>query len=154
VAAALAARSEFEMLSRRAEGLRQIVDACGGADAAYRMLMIEHIPTLADKAAAAISTIKFDKVVLWGGTGANGAAGAGVSQFVQDIVSSLPPALHTMLNIGGVSVADQVFRIEDDEAATGEPARKAARRSPAPPAGAVPATVEKKGDSTTVKLPK
>jgi flotillin len=72
-----AARGEFEMLSKKAEGLKQIVEACGGADAAYRMLMIEHIPTLADKAAEAISNIKFDKVVMWGGAGPNGNGAAG-----------------------------------------------------------------------------
>jgi flotillin len=115
-----AARGEYEMLSKKAEGLRKIVEACGGADQAYRMLMIEHIPTLADKAAEAISNIKFDKVVMWGGNGANGSAN-GVTSFVTDLMGTLPPALHTMLNIGGVSVADGVFRIVDDEAPAATP---------------------------------
>jgi flotillin len=110
-----AARGEFEMLSKKAEGLRKIVDACGGPDAAYRMLMIEHIPTLADKAAEAISNIKFDKVVMWGGGSGNGSAASGVSAFVTDLMGTLPPALHTMLNIGGLSVADGVFKVQPDE---------------------------------------
>jgi flotillin len=98
------ARGEYEMLAKRADGLEHIVKACGGADEAYRMLMIEHIPTLADKAAEAISSSRFDKVVMWGGAGQNGSAGAGVSSFITDLMASLPPALHTMLNIGGVKV--------------------------------------------------
>jgi flotillin len=113
-----AARGEFEMLSKKAEGLRQIVDACGGADAAYRMLMIEHIPTLADKAAEAISNIKFDKVVMWGGAGQNGSPANGVTSFVTDLMGTLPPALHTMLNIGGVSVADALVRVHPDAVET------------------------------------
>ena len=124
-----AARGEFEMLSKRADGLKRIVEACGGSEAAYRMLMIEHIPTLADKAAEAISNIKFDKVVMWGGAGPNGSgsAGAGVSSFVTDLMNTLPPALHTMLNIGGISVADSVFRVVEDE--DGKPAVKIERRA-------------------------
>jgi flotillin len=109
------ARGEYEMLSKKAEGLKLIVDACGGADQAYRMLMIEHIPTLADKAAEAISNIKFDKVVMWGGNGAHGSSANGVTNFVTDLMGTLPPALHTMMNIGGVSVADGLFRIVEDE---------------------------------------
>jgi flotillin len=124
-----AARGEFEMLSKRADGLKRIVEACGGADAAYRMLMLEHIPVLADKAAEAISNIKFDKVVMWGGAGpnGNGSAGSGVSNFVTDLMGTLPPALHTMLNIGGVSVADTVFRVVEDD--DGKPSVKVERRA-------------------------
>jgi flotillin len=109
-----AARGDYEMLSKKAEGLKRIVDACGGPEAAYRMLMIEHIPVLADKAAEAISNIKFDKVVMWGGAGPNGSA-SGVTNFVTDLMGTLPPALHTMLNIGGVSVADGMFKVHSDD---------------------------------------
>jgi flotillin len=112
------ARGEFEKLSKKAEGLKQIVEACGGADQAYRLLMLERIETLADKAATAISNIKFDKVVLWGGAGGNGANGggaaSGVSSFVTDLMGTLPPALHTMMDIGGVKVADNLFKIEQE----------------------------------------
>ncbi|CAN5870684.1 flotillin family protein [soil metagenome] len=122
------ARGEFEMLSKKAEGLRKIVEACGGADEAYRMLMIEHIPTLADKAAEAISNIKFDKVVMWGGANGHGSAGSGVSSFVTDLMGALPPALHTMLNIGGVSVGDGMFKITDDDVADALAAKTAVER--------------------------
>jgi flotillin len=111
------ARGEFEKLSKKAEGLKQIVEACGGADQAYRLLMLERIETLADKAAGAISNIKFDKVVLWGGAagnGTNGGAATGVSSFVTDLMGTLPPALHTMMNIGGVKIAEGLFKVEQD----------------------------------------
>ena len=131
------ARGEFETLSRKADGLKRIVDACGGADEAYRLLMLEHLDHLADKAAEAVQNIKFDKVVMWGG--GNGGAGAGVSSFVADVMGSLPPALHTMMNIGGVKIADGLFEIVDDEdeeeeargsnrgGAAGEPAKPASK---------------------------
>jgi len=117
------ARGEYEMLEKRADGLKRIVEACGGADQAYRLLMLEHVPALADKAAEALSNIKFDKVVLWGGAGQNGGVGAGVSGFVTDLMNTLPPALHTMMNIGGVQVGDGVFKMMEEEAAAGEAKR-------------------------------
>lgn len=114
------ADGELERLNAQAEGLRAIVEACGGAEEAYRLLMIEHVPHLAETAAQAIQNIKFDKVVLWGGAGGNGA-GAGVSNFITDLMGSLPPALHTMLDIGGVRIGDgKGFGIVPDAATNGE----------------------------------
>lgn len=110
------ARGEYEKLSKKAEGLERIVAACGSADEAYRLLMLEKIEYLADKAAEAISNIRFDKVVMWGGANGSGA-GAGVSSFVTDLVSTIPPALHTMMNIGGVKLNDGVLQVMDEEAA-------------------------------------
>jgi flotillin len=109
------ARGEFEKLSKKAEGLKQIVDAAGGAESAYRLLMLEHIDHLANTAAKAISNIKFDKVVMWGGANGDGGAGAGVSSFITDLMKSLPPALHTMMDIGGVRIPDGVLQLQRDE---------------------------------------
>lgn len=113
------ARGEFEKLSKKAEGLREIVEACGGAEEAYQLLMLEHLDHLADKAAEAIQNIKFDKVTVWGGSGSNGAS-AGVSSFVEDLMGSLPPALHTMLDIGGIRIADGLVEVVDDDATAQE----------------------------------
>ena len=91
------------------------MNACGGADQAYRLLVLEHLDHLADTAADAISNIKFDKVVMWGG--ANGE-GPGVSSFVTDLMSAVPPALQTMMDIGGVRVSDGIFEVIEDGGAT------------------------------------
>ena len=50
---------------RRAKACEQIIEACGGAQQAFQMLMLEHLDTLAEASAKAISNIKFDKVVVW-----------------------------------------------------------------------------------------
>jgi flotillin len=110
------ARGEYERLSKKADGLKEIVLACGGADQAYRLLMLEHIDTLADKTAEAIRNIKFDKVVMWGGAGANGhGSGAGVAGFVHDVMRTVPPALQTMMDIGGIQVPDNIVRVVPDD---------------------------------------
>ena len=64
------ARGQYEILAKKGEGLKQIIDACGGAQQAFQLLMLEHLDTLAETAAKAISNIKFDKVVVWENGGA------------------------------------------------------------------------------------
>ena len=66
------ARGQYEILAKKGEGLKKIIDACGGAQAAFQLLMLEHMDALAEASAKAISNIKFDKVVVWEGGGANG----------------------------------------------------------------------------------
>src|SRR5437773_9899342 len=65
------ARGQYEILAKKGEGLRKIIEACGGATQAFQLLMLEHLDTLAQTAAQAISNIKFDKVIVWenGGNG-------------------------------------------------------------------------------------
>jgi flotillin len=134
------ARGEFEKLAKKADGLGRIVGACGGAEQAYQLLMLEHLDHLAQTAAEAISNIKLDKVVVWGGAGASGADGrdgVGVSAFVRDLAGTVPPVLQMLRDIGGVRVSDRVVSLEDD-------AESAAAASPASDAGARPvATVER-----------
>src|SRR5205807_7440717 len=59
------AKGQYEMLAKKADGLRQIIEACGGAQQAFQLLMLEHLDNLAQTSAKAISNIKFDKVVVW-----------------------------------------------------------------------------------------
>ena len=66
------ARGQYEILAKKGEGLKQIVEACGGSKQAFQMLMLEHLDNLAEASAKAISNIKFDKIVVWEGGGGNG----------------------------------------------------------------------------------
>ena len=64
------ARGQYEILAKKGEGLKQIVEACGGAKQAFQLLMLEHLDKLAETAAKAITNIKFDKIVVWENGGA------------------------------------------------------------------------------------
>jgi flotillin len=105
------AEGEYQKLAKKAEGLGRIVAECGGADEAYRLLMIEHMDHLADKAAEAIGSIKMDKVMLWGG-GKN--EGGGVADFIRDLGAGVVPMMHLMRDIGGVQLPDSVLRFVDE----------------------------------------
>jgi flotillin len=125
------ARGEYEILAKKAEGLRKIVEGCGGSQQAFQMLMLEHLETLSATAARAISNIKFDKVVVWdSGQNGNGqgAAPGGAAGFLQSLARAIPPMLNIMQDVGGVKMPDYFGQMvpEGDGAAKGSPAPPAA----------------------------
>ena len=94
------ARGQYEIMARKADAMKQLVEAAGGAKEAYQLLMLEHLDTLAETSAKAISNIKFDKVVVWdSGNGAGSAAG-----FLQNMAKTLPPMMHVLKDIAGVEL--------------------------------------------------
>ncbi len=101
------ARGQYEILARKGDGLKRIIEACGGPQQAYQMLMLEHLDTLAQTAATAISNIKFDKVVVWEG---GGTSGGSTANFLQSMTRSLPPMLQVMRDIGGLELPDAILK--------------------------------------------
>ena len=103
--ASAAARGQAHGLKMKAEGLQAIIEACGGSDEAYRLLLLEHIDTLAETNARAISNLRFDKVVVWdGGSSENGA----VSNFVKDVTKSMPPMLDVLKDFADIDLQANV----------------------------------------------
>ena len=120
------ARGQFEILAKKGDGLKRIVESCGSSQAAFQMMMLEHLEHLSETAATAISNVKFDKVVVWDG-GQNGEGGNGASNFLRGLGSSLPPMLQIMKDVGGVEMPEYFGRILGDEATkvlTPEPPQK------------------------------
>lgn len=131
------ARGQYEILAKKAEGLQRIVEGCGGAQQAFQLLLLEHLPQMAETAAKAIANVKFDKVVVWdGGAGSNGKnATAG---FLHGLAGSLPPLLQMMRDIGGVEMPGYFGKLAetDNSAAAGSAAGSAAGAATVAPAGA------------------
>jgi len=101
------ARGQYEILAKKGEGLGRIVEACGSAEAAFQMLMLEHIEKLSENAAKAIQNIKFDKIVVWDGAGSAGPGGTSATAgFLKNLAGSLPPMLQMMRDIGGVKMPE------------------------------------------------
>lgn len=107
------ARGQFEILSKKGDGLRQIIDACGGAKEAFQMLLLEHLDKLAEASAQAISNIKFDKIVVWENGGRDG--GGSTADFLSNMARTLPPMMRVMKDIGGVELPESFIRIQGDE---------------------------------------
>ncbi len=128
------ARGNYEILAKKGEGLKAIVESCGGAQAAFQMLMLEHIEELSKTAAQAISNVKFDKVVVWDGGGENGKSGT--AGFLRGLAGALPPMMHMMRDIGGVDMPAYFGKLVEQAAADAEkPASNgSASQESAPPA--------------------
>lgn len=111
------ARGQYEMLAKKAEGLKQIVAAAGGSKEAFQLLMLEHVDNLAETAALAISNIKMDKVVVW-----DSGNGAATGNFIQGMANSLPPMMQVIKDIGGLELPAMFGKlIEDAPSANGAP---------------------------------
>jgi flotillin len=112
------ARGHYEILAKKGEGLKRIVEACGGAKEAFQLMMLEHLDTLAETSAKAISNIKFDKVVVWENGGSNGRSNT--ADFLHKMAGTLPPMLHVMKDIGGIEMPEALARLAGEEP-NGEP---------------------------------
>lgn len=111
------ARGQYEILAKKGEGLRTIIEACGSAQAAFQMLMLEHMDALAQASAQAISNIKFDKVVVWEG-GGNGQTGSSTSAFLHNMARTMPPMLQVLQDIGGVQMPEFLAKMQGEAPTT------------------------------------
>jgi flotillin len=110
------ARGQYEILAKKGEGLKQIVQACGGSTQAFQMLMLEHLDHLAEASAKAISNIKFDKVVVWENGGQNGRSST--AEFLTGMAKTLPPMMQVMRDIGGVELPESLVKLGTDGVST------------------------------------
>jgi flotillin len=149
------ARGQYEILAKKAAGLKAIVESCGGAQQAFQMLMLEHLDALSATAAKAISNIKFDKVVVWDG-GGNGKDGSNAtSNFLRGLSNTLPPMLQIMKDVGGVEMPAYFGKLMGDGAPGGtiapaprpsKPKSESARPKPAPGGDTATATQDPEPD--------
>ncbi|MHC4339658.1 MAG: flotillin family protein [Planctomycetota bacterium] len=108
------ARGQYEILEKKGLGFAEIVKACGDAQSAFQMLMLEHLDKLSETAAKAISNIKFDKIVVWDGGNSAGEGKSATSNFLSSLSGSLPPMLHMMRDIGGVKMPEYFGKVVND----------------------------------------
>jgi flotillin len=115
------ARGQFEILAKKGDGLRRIIEACGGAQQAFQLLMLEHLDALAQTAAQAIANIKFDKVIVWeNGGGANGDGQTSTSKFLHGMARSMPPMMQVLKDIAGVELPEFLARLSPEARNGGE----------------------------------
>ncbi len=108
------ARGQYEILAKKGEGLQRIVEACGGSDQAFKLLMLEHLDNLAECSAKAISNIKFDKVVVWE-NGGNGSGRNNTADFISGMAKTLPPMMQVMKDIGGIELPESLIKFSGDD---------------------------------------
>ncbi len=107
------ARGQYEILAKKGEGLKTIIDACGGSKEAFQMLMLEHFDSLVDASARAISNIKFDKIVVWDAAGKDGSSAT--AGWLQNMARTLPPMMQVMKEVGGVEFPEILTSLKTAE---------------------------------------
>ena len=97
----LMAQGLYEVLTKQAQGLDQIVKATGGdADNAAMLLITDKLPELFRLQSEAIQNIKIDKVTVWEGDEKTSTA-----NFISGLHKSVPP-LQDMFNMAGMELPE------------------------------------------------
>jgi flotillin len=98
------AQGLYEVLTKQAAGLDQIVKAAGNnSKDAVLLLIADKLPELVKTQAEAIKNIKIDKVTVWenGGSGEDGKSST--ANFLSGMYKSVPP-LQDMFNMAGMNL--------------------------------------------------
>ena len=100
------AKGIYEVLTKQAQGLEQIVKSAGNSSRdAVLLLIADKLPELVKLQAEAIKNIKIDKITVWdGGTKSDGGK-TSTADFISGIYGSVPP-LQNMFDMAGMQLPD------------------------------------------------
>jgi flotillin len=98
------ANGNFEILSKQAEGFKQLVAAAGDNSKDAVMIMIaDKLTDLVRLQSEAIQNIKIDKVTVWDSAGGGKDGKTSTSNFISGLYQSVPP-LQDMFNMAGMNL--------------------------------------------------
>ncbi|HRD56588.1 MAG TPA: SPFH domain-containing protein [Ferruginibacter sp.] len=97
------AKGLFEILTKQAQGYRDVVTAAGGDPTkAFQLLLIEKLPELVKTQVEAVKNLKIDKITVWdSGNGADG--NTSTANFVSGMMKTVPP-LNDLFNMAGLNL--------------------------------------------------
>ncbi len=111
------AEGTLRVLDAKSKGYKQLFEACGhDAKGASTMLLIEKLEEIVKLQVEAIKNIKIDKITVWdsGSSSANAEGGSSTSNFISQIVKSLP-ALHDVASLAGLELPEYLGHIKTQE---------------------------------------
>lgn len=105
-----------KVLEAKAEGYRQLIEACGSnPQVGPTLLLIEQLPQLVAEQVKAIQNLKIDKITVWD-TGHNGHNGNGrgtTADFLAGLVGSLP-RLHELAQQAGIDLPPMFGKVNQN----------------------------------------
>ena len=117
------------MLTKQADGLREIVQAAGGdPDAALRLLLADKMEELLRVQVEAVKNIKIDKVTVWD-SGENGQGKTATAGFVSGLMKSLPP-MNELFDMAGMNLPSFLGSDKKEEAESAVPAASPKKEQP------------------------
>lgn len=99
------AKGLFEILTKQAEGYKQVVEAAGGDPTkAFQLLLLEKLPELVKTQVEAVKNIKIDKITVWdSGNGGGDNGNSSTANFVSGMMKTVPP-LNDLFNMAGLNL--------------------------------------------------
>ena len=109
----IVARGTYEILTKQAEGLDQIVKAAGNSPKdAVLLLISDKLPELVRMQTEAIKNIKIDKVTVWE-SGQNGDGKNATASFVSGLYKAVPP-LKDIFDMAGMDLPNYLGKNSSD----------------------------------------
>ena len=103
------AMGRMEILTKMADGFREIVSAAGGdPDKAASLMIVDKLEAIAGVQANAISNIDFDKIVVY-----DGGDGNAVGSFLSGLTKALPP-FHEVARMAGIELPEFLGKMAKD----------------------------------------
>ena len=97
------AKGLYEIVTKQAEGYREVVGAAGGDPTkAFQLLLIEKLPELVKTQVEAVKNIKIDKITVWD-SGNNTDGNGSTANFVSGMMKTVPP-LNDLFNMAGLNL--------------------------------------------------
>ncbi|QQR98268.1 MAG: flotillin family protein [Sphingobacteriales bacterium] len=108
------AKGLFEILTKQAEGYKEVVAAAGGdPNKAFQLLLIEKLPELVRTQVEAVKNIKIDKITVWdSGNGQSENGNSSTANFVSGMMKTVPP-LNDLFNMAGLNLPSYLKGAEE-----------------------------------------
>jgi len=98
------AKGLYEILTKQAEGYKQVVAASGGDPTkAFQLLLIEKLPELVRTQVEAVKNIKIDKITVWDSGNGSDNGNSSTANFVSGMMKTVPP-LNDLFNMAGLNL--------------------------------------------------
>ena len=98
------AKGLYEILTKQAEGYREVVAAAGGDPTkAFHLLLIEKLPELVKTQVEAIKNIKIDKITVWDSGNDKESGQGSTANFVSGLMRTVPP-LNDLFDMAGLNL--------------------------------------------------
>jgi len=111
------ARGNFEILSKQAEGFKQIVSSAGdNPDAAVKLLIADKLENLVKVQVEAIKNLKIDKITVWDSGSKDGSSST--ANFASSLFKSIPP-MKELFDMAGMELpkylgTDKVEEVKEE----------------------------------------
>jgi flotillin len=115
------AKGLYEILTKQAEGYKDVVSAAGGDPTkAFQLLLLEKLPELVKTQVEAVKNIKIDKITVWD-SGANDSGNGSTANFVSGMMKTVPP-LNDLFNMAGLNLPSYLVGADTSAVSTEEKA--------------------------------